>query len=69
MYKRQLNYKGKLVFRVSEDREYLTDNPNRRSPMIGKARSELGYDPRISVEEGLKRSLIWYQENSSGVDA
>ena len=64
-----LDYKGKLVFRESEDREYLTDNPNRRSPMIGKARSELGYDPRISVEEGLKRSLIWYQENSSGVDA
>ena len=52
------DYQGNMIFEQSSDQEYLTDNPNRRCPLIGKARSELGYDPRISVEEGLKRSLI-----------
>lgn len=62
------DYKGSMIFDKSSDQEYLTDNPNRRCPFIGKARSELGYNPKISVEEGLKRSLVWYRENSSGGD-
>ena len=32
------NYKGKIVFRKSEDKHYLTDNPNRRCPDITKAK-------------------------------
>ena len=61
---RQLfDYKGKLIFKISEDREYLTDNPNRRCPIIDKAREQLGYNPSIQLEEGLKRSLLWYADN------
>jgi len=30
---------------------------------ISKARTLLGYDPVVSVEEGLKRTLTWYKEN------
>lgn len=59
-------YDGKLVFEKSSDQEYLTDNPNRRCPLIGKARSHLGYNPSINVEEGLKRSLLWYKDNFEG---
>lgn len=62
-------YEGKLVFKTSSDKEYLTDNPNRRCPLIGKAKKHLGYSPTIELEEGLKRSLVWYKENSEGVDA
>lgn len=56
-------YKGKAVHQMSPDREYLVDNPNRRCPMIAKAKNELGYNPGISLDEGLKRSLIWYNNN------
>ena len=29
---------------------------------ISRARDELGYDPRVSIEEGLKRFVAWYRE-------
>ena len=57
------DYQGKLIFKVSDDKEYLTDNPNRRCPVIDKARQHLGYDPSIQIEEGLTRSLLWYADN------
>jgi len=62
-------YEGKVVHKVSEDKDYLVDNPNRRCPVITKARRDLGYNPSISIDEGLKRSLIWYGENSVAEDA
>ena len=58
------NYKGKVVYKVSPDKDYLTHNPNRRCPVITKARNELGYVPRVSLDDGLKRSLLWYNDNS-----
>jgi UDP-glucuronate decarboxylase len=62
-------YQGKLVRQINEEKEYLVDNPNRRCPQIGKARSELGYEPGITLEEGLKRSLLWYAGNRGGEEA
>ncbi len=62
------DYKGKVVFQTSSDAEYLTDNPNRRCPVIDKARTELGYNPGISVDDGLKRALIWYEGNQEAED-
>lgn len=56
-------YEGEVVFEKSEDAEYLTDNPNRRRPIIDKARNELGYSPGISLQDGVRRSLIWYSGN------
>ncbi|HRK30371.1 MAG TPA: NAD-dependent epimerase/dehydratase family protein [Tepidisphaeraceae bacterium] len=56
-------YRGKLERKQSRDKEYLIDNPNRRCPVIEKARSHLGYEPLISLDEGLRRSLIWYSGN------
>lgn len=63
------DYKGNVVRRQSEDSEYLIDNPSRRCPIITKARSELGYDPQVSLDEGLRRSLIWYSANREASDA
>lgn len=54
-------YGGKVIRQTSADRDYLVDNPNRRCPALAKARSELGYAPAISLDEGLRRSLIWYR--------
>lgn len=58
-----LGYDGAVVRRASDEADYLTDNPQRRCPSIEKARSELGFDPAISLDEGLRRSLQWYRNN------
>jgi len=63
------NYDGKVIRRDSGDKEYLVDNPNRRCPQIKKARTELGYNPAISLEEGLRRTLIWYYDNRVAEEA
>ncbi len=59
----EFGYKGSIVKKVSEESDYLKDNPNRRMPDISKARKDLKYDPSIMLDEGLKRSLIWYSHN------
>ena len=62
-------YRGHVVHKESADREYLIDNPTRRCPVITKARTELGYDPQITIDEGLRRSLLWYSGNREATDA
>jgi UDP-glucuronate decarboxylase len=59
----EFGYTGTVVHRISEDAEYLTDNPNRRCPDIGKAGKELGYVPNISLQDGLRKTLLWYRED------
>jgi dTDP-glucose 4,6-dehydratase/UDP-glucuronate decarboxylase len=56
-------YRGKVEQRTSPDNDYLADNPRRRCPSISKARQQLGYDPGITLDDGLRRSLLWYAEN------
>mgnify|MGYP002624339790 CR=1 FL=1 len=34
---------------------------------IEKARSVLGYEPKVSVREGLERTVAWFRENPPGV--
>jgi UDP-glucuronate 4-epimerase len=33
---------------------------------VTKAVSELGYEPSMAIEEGLKRFVAWFRENASG---
>lgn len=61
-------YTGKIVRKESADKDYLVDNPSRRCPVITKARTEIGYDPQVTIEEGLRRSLIWYSGNREGTE-
>lgn len=56
-------YRGKVVLGKSDEKDYLIDNPNRRCPVIDKARAELGYDPKVTVDDGMYRALIWYSHN------
>ncbi len=56
-------YRGKVVLGRSQEADYLIDNPNRRCPVIDKARKELGFEPKVLIEEGIYRSLIWYGHN------
>ncbi len=65
------DYKGKVVHQESQDKEYLLDNPNRRCPVIDKARRELGYNPGhgMALDDGLRRSLLWYGGNRVAEDA
>ena len=62
-------YRGKVVRKTSMEKDYLVDNPERRCPIIDKARAELGYDPSIDLDEGLRRTLIWFRENREGTEA
>jgi dTDP-glucose 4,6-dehydratase/UDP-glucuronate decarboxylase len=57
------DYRGKVVLGKAKEADYLVDNPNRRCPVIEKAREKLGYSPKVLVEEGVRRSLIWYFHN------
>lgn len=67
---RQLfGYKGKVVRQVSTEQDYLVDNPDRRCPVIQKARAHLGYDPRIDLDEGLRRSMVWYHYHQTAEEA
>lgn len=59
-------YTGEVKFAKSEDKEYLTNNPQRRCPDISKARRILGYNPTILVEEGVARFLQYLKESEKG---
>ena len=60
------DYGGRVVHKTSSEQAYLVDNPQRRCPLITKASEELGYHPSISLEEGLRRLLIWYHNHPDG---
>ena len=66
---RHFGYGGKVICQKSAESDYLTDNPLRRCPSIAKARSEVGYAPSVSLEEGLSRMLFWYRGNRDGTEA
>lgn len=55
--KKRFDYDKEIVFQIHSDKEYLTDNPNRRCPDITRARKILQYNPQIHVERGIERYL------------
>lgn len=62
--KKVFGYEGKVIYQVSEDKDYLTNNPQRRCPQISKAKELLLYNPEIRVEEGVERFLRFIQEST-----
>ena len=62
-------YRGSVVHKLPADGDYLVDNPGRRCPVIAKARAHLGFDPKITLDEALQRSLLWYRDNRVAEDA
>ncbi len=55
-------YTGNVIYQKSDEKNYLTDNPNRRCPIIDKAKNLLDYNPEIYVEEGVERFLKYIIE-------
>jgi dTDP-glucose 4,6-dehydratase len=51
--------RSEIVFRPLPE-----DDPKVRQPDIGRARSRLGWEPRVDTEEGLKLTLAWFREKS-----
>jgi dTDP-glucose 4,6-dehydratase len=45
------------------------DDPKRRCPDITRARESLGWEPRVAVREGLKRTLDWFAGSPSHPEA
>lgn len=62
--KEVFNYTGQAKFAVSQDKEYLQNNPNRRCPVIDKARRLLGYEPKVDVEQGVHYFLEYIKEST-----
>jgi len=62
-------YQGKVVKQPPKEADYLVDNPQRRCPIITKARTELGYQPVFGIDEGLRRSMVWYGHNRTAAEA
>lgn len=60
------NYTGVVRYEKSKDPDYMTCNPNRRCPIITKSREKLGFEPKVFVEEGVRRYLkfLKYEEQS-----
>ena len=59
------SYKGTVRFEVSSDTSYLSHNPQRRCPIIAKARQVLNYNPQISVQDGVHRYLQFLIETGA----
>ena len=47
--------KSKLVFT-----KLPNDDPVKRKPDISLAKKKLKWSPKISLDEGIKRTLVWY---------
>jgi len=50
--------KSKIVFKPLPP-----DDPKRRCPDLRKARKLLGYEPKVSLEEGLKKTIEWMRNH------
>jgi dTDP-glucose 4,6-dehydratase len=37
------------------------DDPTRRRPVINRAEQQLGWRPEVSIDEGLRRTIEWFQ--------
>jgi nucleoside-diphosphate-sugar epimerase len=44
-------------------REMVTGFISNMSFSIAKAKHELGYEPKVKLEEGMRRTIKWYEEN------
>lgn len=56
LIKRLTNSSSKIAFHPLPE-----DDPKRRCPDISKAKKILGWEPKVSLEEGLKNTIKWFK--------
>lgn len=44
-----------------------SDDPTQRKPVISLAKEELNWEPRIQLEEGLKKTIAYFERKLRGV--
>ena len=58
---------ARLILRLTGSRSEIVyrplpqDDPRTRQPDISRAREVLGWEPRVPVEEGLRKTIDWYR--------
>jgi len=63
---------AELVLRLTGSRSKLTfkplpqDDPARRRPDISKAKSTLGWEPKVALEDGLKETIAYFRQIGIG---
>ena len=53
--------KIEIIQKISNDPNYLKDNPKRRCPDLSKAKTLLGYSPKTSLRQGIEKTIAWYK--------
>lgn len=43
--------------------DYPADEPHRRCPDLTKIRADTGYEPRVDLDEGIRRTHAWFLDN------
>ncbi len=46
-----------------EFNELPEDDPHVRCPDISKAKKELGWEPKVSLKDGINKTIEWFKEN------
>ena len=54
---KKIGGKSKIVFRPLP-----SDDPKMRRPDISKAKSELGWEPKVTLDEGLDHIIQYFRE-------
>ncbi len=54
-------HNGARVKTIDYPSSYPAGEPQRRCPDLTKARKKLGYKPTINMENGLKRTILWFK--------
>jgi dTDP-glucose 4,6-dehydratase len=63
---------AKRIIRLADSRSQVVfrplpeDDPKVRQPDITRARTLLGWQPRVETDEGLKRTLEWFRQRVGG---
>jgi len=58
LIRKKYNPKAKIVFKPLP-----VDDPKQRRPDISLARKELGWEPKVDLEDGIGRTMNWFAKN------
>ncbi len=62
---------AKLILQLTESRSQIEykplpeDDPKTRQPDISRAKAILAWEPKVSVEEGLRQTIDWYRGHNA----